>query len=473
MMIPVEFDSFTLAPLLALIATALLVMLIEAFVKTSEKISYWLSICGLVVSMVASFATMERSGVVLQQMINVGGMGSLFSIMFCISALGTIVLARDYLEREGAHYGEFYLLILFATIGMVLMASAADLIIIFLGLELMSICLYVLAGYMRKRALSNESALKYFLLGSFATGFLLYGIALVYGAAGSTKISYLILNYGVVSVSPFFWIGIGFLFIGLAFKVGGVPFHMWIPDVYQGAPTPVTGFMSTGAKAAAFSAIILVFLTPGTLRGDGVVKMIAVVSSLSMIAGNIIAISQSNLKRMLAFSSIAHAGYLLVGIASNNQIGKNGVIFYLFCYTFMNLGAFGILSLMEREEKNLTFDDYSGFGFRHPVIAAFMSIFLFSLAGIPPFAGFFGKYYVFVAAIDAGLTWLAILGVLMSVVSVYYYLRLIVVMYFREGDQQLPVKISNASYAVIIICVLAIIGLGIYPSSLLSIITKF
>jgi len=472
-MTPGDFDIFALAPLLALTATSLLVMLIEAVVKTSEKISYWLSLCGLVVSIVASFATVNLSGTTLQQMINVGGMGSIFSAMFSISALGTIILARDYLEREGAHFGEFYLLILFSTMGMVLMATAADIIIIFLGLELMSICFYVLAGFMRKRALSNESALKYFLLGAFATGFLLYGIALIYGASGSTKISFLVHNYGIISVSPFFWIGIGLLFIGLAFKVGGVPFHMWIPDVYQGAPTPVSGFMSTGGKAAAFAAIILVFLTSDTSLGDGVAKMIIIVSALSMIVGNIVAISQTNLKRMLAYSSIAHAGYILVGIAANNQIGKSGVIFYLFSYTFMNLGAFGILSLMEREEKNLSYDDYSGLGFRHPVLAAFMSIFLFSLAGIPPFAGFFGKYYVFVAAIDAGLTWLAILGVLMSVVSVYYYLRLIVVMYFREGDQQLPVTISRASYAVIILCILAVVELGVYPSSLLSIITAF
>lgn len=472
-MTPGDFDIFALAPLLALTATSLLVMLVEAVVKTSEKISYWLSLCGLVVSIVASFATVNLSGTTLQQMINVGGMGSIFSAMFSISALGTIILARDYLKREGAHFGEFYLLILFSTMGMVLMATAADLIIIFLGLELMSICFYVLAGFMRKRALSNESALKYFLLGAFATGFLLYGIALIYGASGSTKISFLVHNYGIISVSPFFWIGIGLLFIGLAFKVGGVPFHMWIPDVYQGAPTPVSGFMSTGGKAAAFAAIILVFLTSDTSLGDGVAKMIIIVSALSMIVGNIVAISQTNLKRMLAYSSIAHAGYILVGIAANNQIGKSGVIFYLFSYTFMNLGAFGILSLMEREEKNLSYDDYSGLGFRHPVLAAFMSIFLFSLAGIPPFAGFFGKYYVFVAAIDAGLTWLAILGVLMSVVSVYYYLRLIVVMYFREGDQQLPVTISRASYAVIILCILAVIELGVYPSSLLSIITAF
>ncbi len=472
-MTPGDFDIFALAPLLVLTATSLLVMLVEAVVKTSEKISYWLSLCGLVVSIVASFATVNLSGTTLQQMINVGGMGSIFSAMFSISALGTIILARDYLEREGAHFGEFYLLILFSTMGMVLMATAADLIIIFLGLELMSICFYVLAGFMRKRALSNESALKYFLLGAFATGFLLYGIALIYGASGSTKISFLVHNYGIISVSPFFWIGIGLLFIGLAFKVGGVPFHMWIPDVYQGAPTPVSGFMSTGGKAAAFAAIILVFLTSDTSLGDGVAKMIIIVSALSMIVGNIVAISQTNLKRMLAYSSIAHAGYILVGIAANNQIGKSGVIFYLFSYTFMNLGAFGILSLMEREEKNLSYDDYSGLGFRHPVLAAFMSIFLFSLAGIPPFAGFFGKYYVFVAAIDAGLTWLAILGVLMSVVSVYYYLRLIVVMYFREGDQKLPVTISRASYAVIILCILAVIELGVYPSSLLSIITAF
>jgi len=354
-----------------------------------------------------------------------------------------------------------------------LMASAADLIVLFLGLELMSICLYVLAGFFRKRLLSNESSLKYFLLGAFATGFLLYGIALLYGASGTTNIAQIVQNIPAISYSPFFWVGIGLLMVGLAFKVGAVPFHMWIPDVYQGSPTTVSGFMATGAKAAAFAAFILLFLHPQSENPDQVKTVLAVISAASMIVGNIIAISQSNIKRMLAYSSIAHAGYMLAGLAAGNDLGRTGILFYLITYTFMNIGAFGILSLLEREEeKNLTFDDYAGLGSKRPFLAALMAIFMFSLAGIPPFAGFFGKYYVFVAAINSNLTWLAILGVLMSVVSVYYYLRLVVVMYFREGEMIITGGISRASVAVLTIAALVIIELGIYPSSILSIINN-
>ena len=468
-----EFNIVTFAPLLILSAISVLVMLIEAVVKKSEKISYTISIIGLVATFIFSLKTINLSGTTLQGMLSVGGMGSLFTGLFSIMALGTILLAKDFLEKENAHYGEFYLLVLFATIGMVLMATAADLIIVFLGLELMSICLYVLAGFMRKRILSNESALKYFIMGAFASGFLLYGIALIYGASGTTKIAFILNNYEIISKSPFFWVGTGFLFVALAFKIGAVPFHMWVPDVYQGAPTPVSGFMSTGAKAAAFAAVIILFLTSNLSRGKDLTNIIIVVSSLSMIVGNILAISQSNLKRMLAYSSIAHAGYILVGIVANNQIGRNGVIFYVCSYAFMNLGAFGILSLLEKEETNLTYDDYSGLAKREPAIAAFMSIFMFSLAGIPPFAGFFGKYYVFVSAIDAGYTWLAILGVLMSLVSVYYYLKLVVVMYFQEGLSESTPDISIGSYLVIILSLAAITLLGIFPNSLLFIITAF
>jgi NADH-quinone oxidoreductase subunit N len=337
----------------------------------------------------------------------------------------------------------------------------------------MSICLYVLAGFFRKRLLSNESSLKYFLLGAFATGFLLYGIALLYGASGTTNISIIVLNFSILSASPFFWVGIGLLMVGLAFKVGAVPFHMWIPDVYQGSPTTVSGFMATGAKAAAFAAFVLLFIHPQSGNPEQVKTVLAVISAASMIVGNIIAISQSNIKRMLAYSSIAHAGYMLAGLAAGNQLGKTGILFYLVTYTFMNIGAFGVLSLLEKEEeKNLTFDDYAGLGFKRPFLAALMSVFMFSLAGIPPFAGFFGKYYVFVAAINANLTWLAILGVLMSVVSVYYYLRLTVLMYFKEGEMQVEGLISKTSIAVLTIAALIIIELGVYPSSILTIINN-
>ena len=470
-------ELLAIAPIFSISVLILFVLGVEAFVKQSEQISFWVSIIGLTICGVISIGTFDLSGSVFNHMVNVGGTGSLFASVFVVSALLTIVLSREYLQKEHAGFGEFYLLILFATLGMMLMAAAADLIVLFLGLELMSISLYVLAGFMRKRMTSNESSLKYFLLGAFATGFLLYGIALLYGASGTTHIAGIVNNFRSLVTSTMFLVGIGLLLVGFAFKVGAVPFHMWIPDVYQGSPTTVSGFMSTGAKAAAFSAFIVVFAHQ-QIGDSGTLKtVLAVLSAASMIVGNIVAISQSNIKRMLAYSSIAHAGYMLAGLAAGNQLGRAGILFYLATYTFMNIGAFGVLALLEREEeKNLDFDDYAGLGTKRPFLAALMSIFMISLAGIPPFAGFFGKYYVFAAAINANLTWLAIIGVLTSVVSVYYYLRLVVVMYFSDvvpsGEEGAPLSasLSKLSIAVLAIAAFAVIELGIFPSSLLTII---
>jgi NADH-quinone oxidoreductase subunit N len=465
-------DVLAISPIAACTGIALIVLLIESLIKKNEALSYWISIVGLLACVAISVQSMQHTGTAFNQMVTTGGYGSFFGIIFLIAALLTIVLSRDYLQRVHRAFGEFYLLILLSTIGMMLMASAADLIIVFLGLELMSICLYVLAGFFRQRKISNESSLKYFLLGAFATGFLLYGIALIYGVAGTTRISFIVQNFAYLSTLKLFWVGLGLLLVGFAFKVGAVPFHMWIPDVYQGSPTTVSGFMSTGAKAAAFSAFVLVFAHQ-LENAERLKTVLAVLAAASMILGNIVAISQSSIKRMLAYSSIAHAGYMLTGLAAANQLGKSGILFYLLSYMFMNIGAFGVLSLLEQEEeKNLTFDDYAGLGSKKPFVAALMSIFMFSLAGIPPFAGFFGKYYVFVAAINADLTWLAIIGVLMSVVSVYYYLRLVVVMYFQDGEVKVIGHLSRAGLAALVIAALAIVELGIFPSSVLSIINN-
>jgi len=463
-------DTITAIPLLSVVLLSLVVLLIESLVKKGETVSYWISIVGLVVSAYLAYVSIPQVQLLFNGMLTSGGLGGFFSTLFILSALLTVVLSRDYIRKEHENFGEFYLLILFATIGMMLMAMAADLMIVFLGLELMSICLYVLAGFMRKRLIANEASLKYFLLGAFATGFLLYGIALIYGASGTTHIQPIVQNFGAISSSPFFWVGIGLLAIGLAFKVGAVPFHMWIPDVYQGSPTPISGFMSTGAKAAAFSAFVIIFAHPFE-HAERLQLALAVLSAASMIVGNIIAIAQSNIKRMLAYSSIAHAGYMLAGLAAGNDLGRNGIMFYLAVYTFMNIGAFGILGLLERGEgKNLEFSDYAGLGVKRPLLAASMSVFMLSLAGIPPFAGFLGKYYVFVAAIDAHLTWLAIIGVMTSLVSVYYYLRLVMIMYFQEGEFAFGESPSKLGLAVIVLSAVALLGLGVFPSSILSII---
>ncbi len=463
---------FVTAPITFLAIVSLLVLLYEAVSKNSEGGSFWLSVLGLAVCAILSLSSIDLTGTVYA-MVNVGGVGSVFSALFAVAALITIVLSRDYLRNRGAGFGEFYLLVLFATIGMMLMATAADLIMIFLGLELMSICLYVLAGFMRFRQLSNESSLKYFLLGAFATGFLLFGIALLYGASGTTNLAEILGKYQALTTSSLFWIGAGLFLVGLSFKIGAVPFHMWIPDVYQGTPTTATGFMATGAKAAAFSAFVIFFARPEFATSEKLKLVLALLSAASMILGNIIAISQNNIKRMLAYSSIAHAGYMLAGLAACNMLGKEGVIFYLISYTFMNLGAFGVLSLIEEnEEKNLTYDDYAGFGVSRPWLAALMAIFMFGLSGIPPFAGFFAKYYVFLAAIQGNLTWLAIVGVLMSLVSVYYYLRLVMVMYFRDGQKSSDKHISVPALVVLGLAAMLVIEIGVNPSSVLSILNN-
>jgi NADH-quinone oxidoreductase subunit N len=364
---------------------------------------------------------------------------------------------------------------MFAATGMMLIAQAADLMILFLGIELMSIALYVLAGFTRTRLLANEASLKYFLLGAFATGFLLYGIALMYGAAGTTSIGAIAAKLPALALSPIFWCGSVLLLTGLAFKAGAVPFHMWIPDVYQGSPTPISGFMATGAKSAAFSALLIVFATR-LEPGGRLTLIVAILAAASMILGNVVAIAQTNLKRMLAYSSIAHAGYMLTGLAAGSSMGNTGIAFYVTSYLFMNIGAFGILGYLEEvPERNLSYDDYAGLGSRRPLLAALMSLFMFSLAGIPPFGGFIGKYYMFAAAVRSGLTWLAVVGVLTSVVSVYYYLRLVVVMYFRDAAGRDAAGPEGAgrdipSMAAILAVALATLLLGVYPSPLLEVI---
>ncbi|MBI5476334.1 MAG: NADH-quinone oxidoreductase subunit N [Ignavibacteriales bacterium] len=460
-------DLIAIAPLLFLTFVSLIVLIFEAVMKQSSRITYWISIVGLIWTINLAFTSIMLRGTAFNSMIIIGGYSSYFTIIFCLAAIFTIVFSKNYFLNQVDNIGEYYTLVLFATIGMMMLASAADMILLFLGLELMSISLYVLAGFLRKNSLSNEASLKYFLLGAFATGFLLYGIALIYGATGSTNIQFILLKLPELISSRLFLIGSGLVLIGLAFKVGAVPFHMWVPDVYQGSPTPISGFMSTGAKAAAFAAFILIFIQIPNVE---IKLVLAIVSAASMIAGNIIAISQSNIKRMLAYSSIAHAGYMLIGLASGNQIGRDGILFYLLSYMLMNIGAFGVVSLLEKnEEKNLNLDDYQGLSKTNPALAAILSVFMFSLAGIPPFAGFFGKYYIFIAAVNADLTWLAILGVLTSVVSVYFYLRLVVLMYFKDGVVVTP-NIPAFNYVVLTIIMLAITGIGIYPSSVLSII---
>ena len=358
---------------------------------------------------------------------------------------------------------------------MMLMAGAKDLFVIFLGLELMSICFYALAGISRKKLKANEASLKYFLLGAFATGFTVYGIALIYGSAQTTSLDFITRNFSSLTSNVLFVSGMLLFLIGFSFKIAAFPFHMWVPDVYQGSGTTVAGLFSTGGKAAAFSAILVTFFAVfSSSVANTFEPYLAVIAVLSMLFGSIVAIAQDDIKRMLAYSSIAHAGYMTIGLASGNYDGVAGIIFYLLAYTFMNLGAFGIVSIIEgKGETNLSIKSYAGLASKHPALAAMLSIFMFSLAGIPPFAGFFGKYYVFIAAIKAHLTWLAIVGVISSVISVYFYLRIVVLMYFKEPESELSVQKQNTGLVAVTISVLLVIILGISPGAIIKLITSF
>jgi NADH-quinone oxidoreductase subunit N len=455
-------------PLLIIAFASITTLLLDVYFKNKDVV-FGFSIVSVVGAIVASVLIMDMNMVIYNQFIKVSNITTSFIIIILFSILLTIFASRSYLIKEDINFGEFYSLLLFSVMGMMLMVQANDIIMIFLGLELMSVCFYVLAGFLRRRIKSNESAMKYFLLGAFMTGFLLYGMALMYGATGTTKIS-LILSQAMVLKSPIFYVGFGLFLIGFFFKMGVFPFHMWIPDVYDGAPTIVSGMMSTAGKIAAVGTIVPIIIFMNIVDFQ---KIFAIVAILTMAFGNVIALAQTNIKRLLAYSSIASAGYIMVGVASMNVFALRGVAYYLVAYTFMQLGAFIIVSMIEtktadgKDYKNISLDDYKGLSKRNPVLATFLTIFLFSLAGIPPFAGFWGKYYLFYSAIQANLIWLAILGILLSVISVYYYLKVIVYMWFSESEDALLLEHTKTSPLAMASLVMAIAGtmlFGVYPS---------
>ena len=390
---------------------------------------------------------------------------SLVTAVVALSALLSCALSIAYLSELRINHGEYYALIMLSVSGMMLMVAAVDLIAVFLGFELMSIPIYVLAGFDRRKLRSNESALKYFLIGSFASAIMLYGMALLYGVSGAT--SFEAIRAGFDAGSPIALVGLGFIVVGFAFKVSMVPFHQWTPDVYEGAPSAVTAFMSVTVKVAAFATLIrLLGMAFGPLD-ESLEVIFWVLSAITIVVGNIMAIIQENVKRMLAYSSIAHAGYLMIGLVAGTLQGYSAMIFYLIAYTFMNLGAFGVVvALANRGNDCERIASFAGLARTRPGLAALMTLFMLSLAGIPGTAGFLGKFNIFMAAVNAGDVWLLIIGVLMSVVSVYYYLRIPVLMYMREpGDESHRMEISSGEGAVLVFCALAVITLGLFPNS--------
>lgn len=466
---------YAAAPVVLIGLLAPSVMLLDALIRQSSRISFWISLVGLLAVAGTGLLTLPASGTVFRSMLQVGGTAALFDTLLAIAGILTLLAARPYLQREGREYDEFYTLLLFALAGAIIVAHAAHLLVFFLGIELMSVAFYALAGYFRTQLRSVEAALKYFLLGAFATGFLLYGIAMVYGSSGA-------LGYETIqaqlqrgtALPTLLLIGTGLLVVGIGFKIAIVPFHQWVPDVYQGAPTVVTAFMSTVGKAAVIVALVPLFQALQPAIGTKLQTALAVLSAATILLGNIIAVVQSNIKRMLAYSSIAHAGYLLMGLVAQSERGWAGMLFYAAAYLFMQLGAFIVVAIVEREnEQRLELSDYAGLSRQHPVLAALMAVLLFSLTGLPPFAGFFGKYYLFMAAIEAGYTWLAIVAVIGTMISAYFYLGVLVAMYFREPREALVPVHGGTATASLWLSTAVVLALGIFPSSLLQLLERF
>ena len=486
-------DVIRVLPEAVLAFFAALVMVLEPFVSEERKtLLGWLALAGVIVSGGALVVTSLSPGPAFNGSVSADRFSFYFIFLFLLIAALTLLGSMSYLERDKINHGEFYALVLLATVGTCFMAASTELILVFIGLEISSISTYILAGFRRHDPNSNEASLKYFLLGSFATAFFLYGIAFVYGLTGTTKLVALgkqsvqysgvnsgggpqlaVAMYHTLGEPSLVWVASILLFVGLAFKVSTVPFQVWTPDVYQGAPAPVTAFLSVGPKAAAFAVVLRIFL--GGLAGWGTFSIIWIASAiLTMSLGNLAAIWQSNVKRLLAYSAIAHAGYVLVGIAAattgSSAEGTSSVLFYLLAYSLMNLGAFVLVAhLAGTGERRTEVEDYVGLGYSKPGVAACLTVLLLSLAGFPTTVGFFAKFYVFRAAIHSHLVGLTVIALLNSVVSVYYYLKIVVMMYMREGETE--VSMAGVPWplgAVLAVSVLGVFYLGLFPNLLLS-----
>jgi NADH-quinone oxidoreductase subunit N len=465
-----ELDA--IVPMLCVTLAALASMGAEAFRGENERLPIGgLGIVGLAGAAVSSVLLWNRSAIGFG-VIQADNFGLFVTLTLVAVGILTILFSAPVLERNGIPSGEYYSLVLFSIVGMMMMATASDLLVVFVALEILSLSVYVLTAIRREPA-GTEAAFKYFLLGAFSSAFFLYGIAFTYGVTGSTKLSAVgaYLSAQALSSNPMILVAMGFLLVGFAFKISAVPFHMWTPDAYEGAPAVVTGFMSTGVKAAAFAAFARVFLSAFEPFKADWAPVIAVIAALTMILGTVVGVAQTNLKRMLAYSSIAHGGYLLVGLVAANDVGKAAILFYLLAYSVTNLAAFGAIALLgARDRANDELRDYAGLWHTHPALAALVTVCLLSLGGLPPTAGFIGKWYIFSAAVSAGYYWLAILGMLTSVVSVFFYLRVVVMMYMSErGTGEVPPRVAGVGMAALALSIIAIVYLGVLPTHVLNV----
>jgi NADH-quinone oxidoreductase subunit N len=459
-------------PLVIVALSAIAAMLAEAFRQPGERMPIaGLGLIGLAGAAVAS-AFLWNSDAHSLGVIRSDNFALFINFILCIIGILTMLMSNDVVEREHIPAGEYYALTLFAICGMMMMAAATDLLVVFLALEILSLAVYVLTGIRRRSAAGAEAAFKYFLLGAFSSAFFLYGIAFAFALSGSTRLDQLgeaLSRQGVGEPSTIALLAVGLLAVGFAFKVSAVPFHMWTPDAYEGAPTIVTAFMSTAVKAAAFAAFVRVFLSPLEPLKDQWVPMLGVIAGLTMIVGTVVGVVQTNVKRMLAYSSIAHAGYLLLGIVSANSTGKAAILFYLLAYAVTNMGALGIVALLGTEQhQHDELRDFAGLWRARPGLAGLMTIFLLSLGGLPPTAGFIGKWYIFSAAVQEGHYWLAIIGVLTSVISVFFYLRIVVMMYMTEGSNIVRPRVTATAIAGLALAMIAVLYLGVLPAGALD-----
>jgi NADH-quinone oxidoreductase subunit N len=455
-----------LLPMLVVLGAAGLVLLLDLGKTLARELIATVALVGVVGALVVTLWRWGKPERAFHDMVVLDDFALFVNIVICYATALIILCSIDYLRRTGRESGEYYALVLFATAGMMLLAAAGDLVVLFLALELMSLSLYVLAGFFKRELASSEASLKYFILGAFAVSFLLYGIALIYGATGTTNLDRIAPAAGRQGHDPLMVIGLGLLLVGLGFKIAAVPFHMWAPDVYQGAPTSVTALIATGSKAAAFAALLRVLAVAFPGAQAAWTPLFWILAALTMTVGNVVAIAQSNFKRMLAYSSIAHVGYMLVGVVAWGSVGAAAVLFYLLAYAFTTVGTFGVITLCERAHAEaVEVGDYGGLGRRHPVLAAALALFLLSLIGIPPLAGFAGKFYLFGAAVRAGYLWLAVVGVLNSALAAYYYLRVVVYMYMREPDGAATTRVpSFAGGLALAVALGGVILLGVMPA---------
>jgi NADH-quinone oxidoreductase subunit N len=461
-----------IVPMLCVTLAALASMGAEAFRGRDERMPIGsLGFVGLVGAAVSAALLWNRNtasfGVIVAD-----NFGLFVTIVLAIVGVLTIMFSSQVLERDGIPSGEYYALMLFSIVGMIMMATATDLLVVFIALEVLSLAVYVLTAIRRDNLQGTEAAFKYFLLGAFSSAFFLYGIAFTYGVTGSTRLAAVgsYLSAQSMTSNPMVLLALGLLLVGFSFKISAVPFHMWTPDAYEGAPAIVTGFMSTGVKAAAFAAFARVFLSAfEPFKGEWA-PVVSIIAIATMILGTVVGVAQSNLKRMLAYSSIAHGGYLLVGLVAANQVGKAAILFYLLAYSVTNLAAFGVIALLgTRDKANDNLRDYAGLWHTRPALAALMTVCLLSLGGLPPTAGFIGKWYIFSAAVSAGYYSLAVIGMLTSVISVFFYLRVVVMMYMAERDgSTAPVRITGVGMAALAVSIAAIFYLGFLPTKVID-----